>query len=87
MIYGYHRGVFTGAIMANIEKGTSIFYNEMDERQENYMIGSLKVGRALRKVLEKNRLESKEMNSEFLRRDHYLDLTEDYSEKINKAFQ
>ena len=87
MIYGYHRGVFTGAIMANIEKGTSIFYNEMDERQENYMIGALKVGRTLRKMIEKNKLDSKEMNSEFLRRDHYLDLTEDYSKKINKAFK
>jgi hypothetical protein len=87
MIYGYHHGTFTGTIMANIEKGTSLFYNEVDERQENYMVGALKVGREIRKLIQTERIDKSEMNPDFLKSENYLDLTEDFTKRIEKAFK
>lgn len=87
MIYGYHHGTFTGTIMANIEKGTSLFYNETDEKQENYMVGALKVGRQIRKLIQTDKINEIEFNPDFLKSENYLNRNEDFTARIEKAFQ
>jgi hypothetical protein len=84
MIYGYHHGVTLGTIMGNIEKGTSIFYNEVDERQENYMLGALRVGKKIRKMIEKDQFKDFESNPQALERGEYLDLSEDFTNRIER---
>ncbi len=84
MIYGYHHGVVLGTIMGNIEKGTSLFYNEVDERQENYMLGALRVGKKIKKMIEQDQFKAFESSPESLQREEYLDLSEDFTKKLEK---
>jgi hypothetical protein len=87
MIYGYHKNKNLGELHAFIERGTALFYDEQDEKQENYMRAALYVGDKLSKIISTKKYEQIEMNSEYTRRSFYLDLSEDFTKQIEKRYK
>jgi hypothetical protein len=54
MLYGYAEGSGLEAkLMGMIETGTSLFYKERNDRQENYMIAGGKIGARLKRAVKK----------------------------------
>lgn len=86
IIYGYHKSRLTGELFAFIERGTSLFYDETDEKQENYMRMALFIGSNLKKIIKNKKYEDMEMNSRFLEKEYYLNLNEDFTKQIERRY-
>lgn len=87
MLFGYVEGGFKAKVIGNIETmGSQIMGRFLDEKQEIYINSrGGPIGGRIRKFIKKNKYKTFELNKKFIEEDFYMDLEEDFSERIKKA--
>lgn len=87
MLYGYAEGGFKSKVVGNIETlGSMIMGHFVDEKQETYINSrGGPIGSRIRRFIKKKKYETFKLDSKFIEEDFYMDLDEDFTERLEKV--
>lgn len=87
MLFGYAEGGFKAKVIGNIETlGSQLMGRFADEKQETYINSrGGPVGGRLRRFIKKNQFKTFELDKKYIEEDFYMDLDEDFTERLAKA--